>query len=1343
MIFSRRSRRSRAAGTLAAAVALAMVAPALPGSAATPGAGSDAVPLKRLDGSQARPEVARPDGALRRLPTDSLVVQIELNTTPTARTFAGKRAAGLRAASSAAERQAGAVRAAQQRLVARLSAPATKADVLFTTSVLTSAVVVRTDRDRVPAIAALPGVTSVRPAAPKLPSNSNAVPLTQTPVAWEANGTGAGTNIAVLDTGIDYTHADFGGAGTEAAFEAADATDTVLTPDSGGVDHFPTAKVTGGYDLVGDDYNGGFTDDGLDVNSPNIVPNPDPNPLDCADDEGGGHGTHVAGTAAGFGVNADGSTYTGAYSTATPFTDLKIGPGTAPGATLSAYRVFGCTGASFVISQALDLIAATITDTNPNNDVDIMNLSLGADFTRGDDPDAQNIDRLALLGVTPVVAAGNAGDLYASTGSPGTARRALTVAATDDGFAYVDGLLLTAPPERAGDVLPGLLSVRYVFGPTRPGVTDVPLARPAASDSCSPYSPADAALVAGKVALIDAAGFGCGSVTKTANAREAGAVGAVIIADDDALSIGITGDTDIPAILIQASTGATLLTTPGVRVSINAQSVQASTLRSPDLIDTPAGFTSRGGTVGDGYLKPDLAAPGVSITSARSGSGDGRLTISGTSMATPHAAGIAALVKAAHPTFSAEQVKAAMVNTAIQDVVVDPTDTAAGTFTPSRVGSGRVRADLATATEVLAYEAGGTGSVSVGLGPIDVTAATQTITRQVTVQNTGSTARTYAVSTEDDLTMPGAVWTATPTSLSLAPSASATATLTLSLTRDALRKAPDPTREAVGEQIGLLEPFISESLGKLLLTPNGGGTQLRVAYGAAPRPASTTAAASTVTFPAAGGATFLPITGQGVSNGSTTEATSINSVVSGYQLQVDSPQLPACGPVPTGQIQPAGCLAFASQRAGDLRYVGATSTVPLDGVDDGLAVFGLATYGTWNTPSWNYSNGFGGDIRYRVFVDVDGDGTDDRLVDVERLADNTDLLTANLYDISGLPVGFTDDDLKASERADPSTLLDQQLLNVSDGSFDTNLLQSDVVAVPVSVAAMGLPAGRSTIGYRVVTESLDSLPVVLDQTARQSFDVAHPAVAVVAPSAPSATVLFRDRNGTRLPVRRDTQGVGSFLGLLLLHHHAANGKRAQVVAVRTGNSTTGPGCTVPASLTVSPSTIMAVGIAGVTVRATPGSTVDLYAYSRPSTTYRVARTGKVGANGTVAFAVRPSTNTRLYAQERGCAPVNTSTASKVLNVRSVLSINATRTGRRSYQFTGTVLPARPDGYVISLYRVEPNGRQVLTSQTRSRNGRYTINRTFSGTGRFGFVVRTGQDLRNAPGSSPIRSVLIY
>ncbi len=182
-------------------------------------------------------------------------------------------------------------------------------------------------------------------------------------------------------------------------------------------------------------------------------------------------------------------------------------------------------------------------------------------------------------------------------------------------------------------------------------------------------------------------------------------------------------------------------------------------------------------------------------------------------------------------------------------------------------------------------------------------------------------------------------------------------------------------------------------------------------------------------------------------------------------------------------------------------------------------------------------------------------------------------------------------------------------------------------------------------------------------------------------------------------------------------------------------------CTTPASITLDRSTIIATGSAQITVRATANSIVDVFAYSRPSTTYRVVRSAELGADGVAVDRIVPPTNTRLYAQQRGC----NASPSIVLNVRTQISLNVVRNGVRNYTFSGRLLPARPGGLIASLYRVTSDGRQILAAQTRASatTGQYTIVRQFTGDGRFGFVVRTGQDLQNAPGSSNVRSLLVF
>ncbi len=178
-----------------------------------------------------------------------------------------------------------------------------------------------------------------------------------------------------------------------------------------------------------------------------------------------------------------------------------------------------------------------------------------------------------------------------------------------------------------------------------------------------------------------------------------------------------------------------------------------------------------------------------------------------------------------------------------------------------------------------------------------------------------------------------------------------------------------------------------------------------------------------------------------------------------------------------------------------------------------------------------------------------------------------------------------------------------------------------------------------------------------------------------------------------------------------------------------------------ATLALATTRIVATGSSSVTVHAPANTVVDLYAYSRPSTTFTVVRTATVGATGVVTWSVSPLTNTRLYAQSRGGA----ATPQTVLNVATGLSLNAARTATRTYGFSGRSIPARTGGLVISLYRSTDGVHQVLTAQTRasSTTGNWSLTRTFTGTGTFSFVVRTGSDLQNVAGSSNVRSVRIF
>ncbi|MDT7572611.1 MAG: hypothetical protein QOE05_2785 [Actinomycetota bacterium] len=173
---------------------------------------------------------------------------------------------------------------------------------------------------------------------------------------------------------------------------------------------------------------------------------------------------------------------------------------------------------------------------------------------------------------------------------------------------------------------------------------------------------------------------------------------------------------------------------------------------------------------------------------------------------------------------------------------------------------------------------------------------------------------------------------------------------------------------------------------------------------------------------------------------------------------------------------------------------------------------------------------------------------------------------------------------------------------------------------------------------------------------------------------------------------------------------------------------------LPLTVSVSPSDIVPTQEASVTIHGSPNTRVHLLAYSRPSTTYRDVRDSITNTNGDVTFRVTPGGNTRLYATY-GRADKSTDSGSHVIQVHTTLSLSATRTAVRTYDFHGRNLPRRA-GQLITLYRLDGNGREVRTAIVRTdTTGTWHLSRTFTGGGTFPFFVRTSTNMDNASGRS--------
>lgn len=279
-----------------------------------------------------------------------------------------------------------------------------------------NAIQIRVPARALPRIGQIHGVARIEPVTPMRRTLAKAVPLVGAPEVWQsASGLdGAGIRIGVVDSGIDYLHADFGGAGSAAEYTANDR--TVIEPGS-----FPTEKVIGGVDLAGDDYDS----NGL-LGSP--IPMPDPDPLDC-----GGHGTHVAGIAAGTGVLSSGTSYPGPYNVSLDFGSFTIAPGVAPRASLYALKVFGCANAETeLLAAALERAADPDEDGDLSDRLDVVNASLGIQFSTGTPLEAEAVASLTAAGTLFVSGTGNDGTYraYFTTAAPASYPEALSVAAT-------------------------------------------------------------------------------------------------------------------------------------------------------------------------------------------------------------------------------------------------------------------------------------------------------------------------------------------------------------------------------------------------------------------------------------------------------------------------------------------------------------------------------------------------------------------------------------------------------------------------------------------------------------------------------------------------------------------------------------------------------------------------------------------------------------------------------------------------------------------------------------------------------------------------------------------------
>lgn len=404
-----------------------------------------------------------------------------------------------------------------------------------------------------------------------------------------------------------------------------------------------------------------------------------------------GHGTHVATIAAGNKTNASifGSM-------------LGSVQGIAPKARISVYKAcwvrvgeISSTCNTSDLTNAIDMAVA--------DGVHIINYSVGSSLGVATAPDDIALLAAAKAGILTVVAAGNEGPNFETIGSPAGNPAVITTAASSrDGEHSLEAMQVTSPASvadryavREASFTPPLQDIDPVEGQLiLVDDDDDTLSSGTAGttfDGCE--SIVNESEVSGRIAFIQRGG--CNFDVKIQNAENAGAIAVLIynIAGDPIVMTGSSGLVDIPALMIGQADGILLFDEINDGQAVEVVLDKGLLLSQEDTGNVMGSFSARGpGPVKD-ILKPDVTAPGINILagatpeSITSAPDESFAFLTGTSMATPHVTGVAALLLQAHPDWSPAAIKSALMTTARQDILQTDGETAA---LPFDFGSGHI-----------------------------------------------------------------------------------------------------------------------------------------------------------------------------------------------------------------------------------------------------------------------------------------------------------------------------------------------------------------------------------------------------------------------------------------------------------------------------------------------------------------------------------------------------------------------------------------------------------------------------------------------------------------------------
>jgi subtilisin family serine protease len=458
----------------------------------------------------------------------------------------------------------------------------------------------------------------------------------------------------------------------------------------------------------------------------------------CSARDSEGHGTHTTTTAAGDCV-ASAMLY-----------GVERGPvcGIAPGARVIQYRVClaqGCFG-----SDSVSAVNQAILDG-----VNVINFSISG----GAQPYSDAVE-LAFLdavhaGISVNASAGNSGPGAATSDHGGP--WVTTVGASTGPRSFSSTLHLTADGGAMLDV-PGVTLTTGITS-TTPVVmaATLPKAGGGNEDALCQSDLAPGAAT-GKVVVCNRGVNG--RIDKGRRVLAGGAAGMILTNNSAAVTDLESDNHYLPAIQVQFNSNSVADFVTGHTNVMATWAQGTATLAQADVM---ASFSSRG-PLGD-WIKPDITAPGVQVlagttpqpdqTTADNGPvGNYYMAIAGTSMSSPHAAGVSALVKAAHPGWTPEQVKSALMTSSIQDVVKEDGTTPA---TPFDMGAGSIRADRAinptlvfdeTYNDFVAAGSNPLHRIDLNIPSIDATTMTGQVTTQRTALNVSGQDQSLAVSVQ-------------------------------------------------------------------------------------------------------------------------------------------------------------------------------------------------------------------------------------------------------------------------------------------------------------------------------------------------------------------------------------------------------------------------------------------------------------------------------------------------------------------------------------------------------------------------------------------------------------------